>query len=163
MHAAFGLGVADDCCRFGTVAFAFVPSIATNFLSFISECLRIKFAESMGLARMDSASKAEHDLARWLEECQVGPGGRWSAQGLAEKADTAILIRMERLGVQGRKDLLNNASVSEKWGGLKASVGSRAEAPTPVQGGDTLRIPRATGGVGPQCLFYSCDCFVLLL
>ena len=21
-----------------------------------------------------------HDLARWLEECQVGPGGRWRAQ-----------------------------------------------------------------------------------
>ena len=80
MHVALGLGVADDCCRFGTVAFAFVPSTATNFVSFISECLRIKFAESIGSAPMDSASKAEHDLARWLEECQVGPGGRWISQ-----------------------------------------------------------------------------------
>ena len=56
------------------------PLHRNQFFSFISECLRIKFAESMGLAPMDSASKAEHDLARWLEECQVGPGGRWRAQ-----------------------------------------------------------------------------------
>ena len=49
-------------------------------------------------------------------------------------------------------------------GWLAVSLGEGGpQAPTPVQGGDTLRIPRATGGVGPQCLFYSCDCFVLLL
>ena len=31
-------------------------------------------------AIMYVASTTEHNLARWWEECQVGPGGRWRAQ-----------------------------------------------------------------------------------
>ena len=34
----------------------------------------------MGAVRRDSANEVEYDFARWWEECQVGPVGRWRAQ-----------------------------------------------------------------------------------
>ena len=57
------------------------------------------------------------------------------------------------------KDLLNNASVSEKEWYLAVPSVRDAEAPTPVQGGDTLRIPQVQHHDAP---FSSC-CYVYFL